>query len=191
MSQLTLYSQFNMRKPYLVSSDICDVAGHLAEDGVRFERRPVRYATALADLDNEQVEAAFAEEIIAVKQDLGCLRADCVTLKPSDFSSISIRDQFLSEHTHSEDEVRWFLSGSALFYIHVNARIHIVQCGSGDFIVIPKGTKHWFDMGPEPNYRCLRWYNSEAGLETLFTGSYVAESTPRWETVMGASAAAV
>lgn len=171
-----------MRKPYLVSSDFADVAGHLAEDGVRFEHKPVN--KELDGLDNVQTESLFAQEISAIKQQLGYACADCVTLRPSDFAVISIRDQFLSEHTHSDDEVRWFLSGRALFYIHVNARIHILQCGPGDFIVIPKGIKHWFDMGPEPEYRCVRWYNSEAGLETQFTGSYVAESTPRWETVM-------
>lgn len=172
-----------MRKPYLVSSDVSDVAGHLAEDGVRFSHRAIH--NSIDGLDNLAIEALFRDDIECVKSEMGYAKADCVTLRPADFAAISIRDQFLSEHTHSEDEVRWFLHGKALFYIHVNARIHILQCGPGDFIAIPKGVKHWFDMGPEPDYRCIRWYNTEAGLDTHFTGSYVAESTPRWETVMG------
>lgn len=198
MSQLTLYSQFNMRKPYLVSSNIEDVAGYLADDGVRFEHIPVKHGTAHSqelsqefsqelsqELSPAQLLALYESTVQAFKEQLALAHADVVSFSPRVENTISVRDKYLSEHTHTGAEARYFLSGKALYYIHANERIHIVQCGAGDFIMLPKGMKHWFDMGPKPEYCCIRWYNHEDDLITHFTGSYVAESTPRWETMIG------
>ncbi len=174
-----------MRKPYLISTDIEDVAGHLAADGIRFEQWQLR-SHENCQFDSEQdMLKRYEKEVAQVKDEFACSIADLVCIGGDDPHMVLLRDKFLSEHTHSEDEVRFFLRGTGLYYVHAKERIHIVQCGAGDFICIPKGVKHWFDMGPNPDYCCLRWYNSKEGLTNQFTGSYVAESTPRWESVIG------
>jgi len=185
LSQLTLYSQFNMRKPYLISSDIEDVAGHLAADGIEFEQWQLRHEKDCRFVTESDLLRVYQSEIEKVKADRGYRCFDLVCIGARESQMVSLRDKFLSEHTHTEDEVRFFLSGKALYYIHAKERIHIVQCGAGDFIRIPKGVKHWFDMGPRPEYCCLRWFDSDAGLDNQYTGTYVAESTPRWESVIG------
>lgn len=187
MSQLTLYSQFNMRKPYLVSSDIDDVAGYLAEDGVRFEQWLLRSQTEEEDkqASSDIILNRYHVEIEQLKNERGYPFTDVISVDQAEDFSFARRNRFLSEHVHTEDEVRLFLSGTVLFYLHINARIHILQCERGDFLTIPKGVKHWFDMGPEPEYSCIRWFTSEEGLKNKLTGSYVAESTPRWESILG------
>ena len=110
--------------------------------------------------------------------------ADVVSVSNTD-SFLSVRrNHSLSEHTHTEDEVRLFLSGTVLVYLHINERIQILQCERGDFLTIPKGVKHWLDMGPEPSYSCIRWFSSVEGLQHKLTKNYIAESTPRWETIL-------
>src|ERR1051325_289093 len=45
-----------------------------------------------------------------------------------------VRVKFLAEHTHSEDEVRYFVDGSGLFWFHqADAPVYRVKCEKGDF----------------------------------------------------------
>jgi len=178
-----------MRKPYLVSSDIDDVAGYLAEDGVRFEQWQLRTQSENADrlCRTDEILNRYHVEIEKLKSERGHQYADVISLKKTDNFTAARRNNFLSEHIHTEDEIRLFLSGTVLIYLHINARIHILQCERGDFLMIPKGVKHWLDMGPAPEYSCIRWFSSQEGLKNQLTGSYVAESTPRWETILGDS----
>jgi 1,2-dihydroxy-3-keto-5-methylthiopentene dioxygenase len=62
-----------------------------------------------------------------------------------------MRGKFLDEHTHAEDEVRFFAEGSGMFYLHIGGKVYMVLCEAGDFISVPAGTTHWFDMGPSPD----------------------------------------
>jgi 1,2-dihydroxy-3-keto-5-methylthiopentene dioxygenase len=183
VSQLALYSQFNLMKPYQVSDDFETLESQLAGDGIHFSRLPLFAVLPNANFSSDQVLSLYASQIEEIKQEYNYLHADIASVQPSDPFSMAIRGRYLSEHKHREDEVRLFLDGEVLVYIHVNERIHILQCGKGDFIIIPKGIKHWMDIGPNPKFTSIRWFNSKAGLVNEFTGSYVAESTPRWETV--------
>ena len=59
--------------------------------------------------------------------------------------------------------LRYFISGSGLFTIHKAQKVFSILCEAGDFINVPAHTKHWFDMGMEPEFKCLRFFNDEAG----------------------------
>jgi len=185
VSQLAQVSQFNLQKPYNVSNDFKTLACQLAEDGIRFEQwgTPSDLSSSSSSLNDADTLSLYESEIERIKKEYGKESTDLVSVKGGDAFSISIRDRYLSEHCHSDDEIRFFLEGSVLIYIHINERVHILQCGKGDFIVIPKGVKHWLDIGPKPEFTAIRWYNSIESLENLFTGSIVAESSPRWETI--------
>ena len=39
-----------------------------------------------------------------------------------------MRQKFLNEHTHADFEVRFFVDGSGLFYLHVGDRVYLVLC---------------------------------------------------------------
>jgi 1,2-dihydroxy-3-keto-5-methylthiopentene dioxygenase len=185
MSKLAFYTQFNLQKPYRVSDDILTCAETLAESGIRFEQwtnLAVLPGTVMSDAD---ILSMYSEQIARVKREMGYTAADIATMKPDDAFSISVRCKYLSEHIHEEDEARFFLSGTVLVYIHIHQKIHIIECSRGDFIVIPKGVKHWMDIGPKPEFSVIRWYNSRCALKNQFTESYFAEATPRWESIYG------
>jgi 1,2-dihydroxy-3-keto-5-methylthiopentene dioxygenase len=56
-------------------------------------------------------------------------------------------------------------------------------CTRGDLISVPAGMKHWFDMGPRPNFTAIRLFVNPDGWVARFTGSDIAERFPRHEPV--------
>jgi len=185
MSKLAFYTQFNLQKPYRVSDDVMSCAETLAEFGIRFEQWTNLSLLPGLSIPDEEILTLYNKQIDKVKRELGYPHVDIATIKPGDAFSISVRGRYLSEHTHDEDEVRFFLSGSALVYIHVNQKIHILECTRGDFIVIPSGIKHWIDIGPKPEFSVIRWFKTKNAFKNNFTEGYVAEATPRWEAIYG------
>ena len=178
MGRLLLYHESNMRR----QNDFVD---QLSAEGVRLEQWSLQVVDNVRWISSTDILSLYRLQIDQVKQQTGLNKVDLITVDGSQQSSISIRDKHLSEHTHVEDEVRLFLSGEALLFINVRSCIHCLHCLPGDFILIPKGVRHWLDMGPRPDYQCIRWYDDRAALANQLTGSYVAESTPRWEALLG------
>ncbi len=183
MSQLALYSQFNLQTPYKVSSDFESQSAKLAEGGIVFEQIPLMATLPKAQLGKDQLLKVYEQLVDDVKRQHNFLYADVARFERGNSLSITLRGKYLSEHTHTEHEARFLIEGRVLIYIHVNEQVHILECGPGDFILIPKAVKHWMDIGPDPAFTSIRWFNSPQGLENCFTGSFVAESTPRWETI--------
>lgn len=88
------------------------------------------------------------------------------------------RTKFLDEHRHGEYEVRFFVEGKGCFYLHLGDRIYAVVCEQGDLISVPAGTTHWFDMGLEPHFCAIRFFEEEDGWVGDFTGSDIARRMP-------------
>ena len=89
-----------------------------------------------------------------------------------------LRTKFLAEHTHGDDEVRFFVEGAAMFYLHAAARVHMVLCERNDLISVPAGMPHWFDMGPEPYFTVIRLFTTPEGWVARFTGDSIATRFP-------------
>ena len=106
---------------------------------------------------------------------------DVVSLYPDAPNAAESRKKFINEHTHGEDEVRFFVDGSGMFYIHANGKVFMMLCTKGDFINLPAGTTHWFDMGPKPHFKAIRVFNNPDGWVGKFTGSTISENFPKYE----------
>ena len=96
-------------------------------------------------------------------------------MNPTHPQKDEFRQKFLSEHTHSEDEVRFFVAGQGLFSLHIGENVYEVLCSQGDLISVPANTPHWFDMGPEPSFIAIRLFNNPEGWVANFTGSDIAD----------------
>ncbi len=79
---------------------------------------------------------------------------------------------------HAEDEVRFFVEGCGLFCLHIGNEVVQVLCETNDWISIPAGTPHWFDMGETPCFCTLRFFNNPNGWVAEFTGDTIAERYP-------------
>jgi 1,2-dihydroxy-3-keto-5-methylthiopentene dioxygenase len=156
------------------------IARAASEAQVRFERW-----SATADVADVTAQAAvleaYASDVARLKELCGFATADVISVRPSTPNHAELRSKFLSEHTHSEDEARFFVEGSGMFCVHHQERIYAFVCERGDLLNVPAGTRHWFDMGPTPHFTCIRMFTDPAGWVASFTGSDIAAQFPRYE----------
>jgi 1,2-dihydroxy-3-keto-5-methylthiopentene dioxygenase len=179
MSRLRIFADQDATAPLQETSGHRAIAEALAARGVRFERWQTRRLPD--DAAPDAVLAAYREEIERIKREGGYQAVDVISLKPDHPEREALRRKFLDEHTHSEDEVRFFVAGSGLFTLHLDDRVYEVLCEQGDLIGVPEATRHWFDMGPRPSFTAIRIFTNPAGWVASFTGTDVASRFPRYE----------
>ena len=180
MSSITVYNVNNPQQPLLESSDGAEISSVLAEIGVRFERWQADRAIS-ADTSAADILAAYQSEIDRLVAEQGYITVDTISLASDNPAKDELRQKFLSEHTHSEDEVRFFVRGEGMFYLHVTDKVYQVLCCKNDLISVPANTTHWFDMGPEPDFTAIRLFNNPEGWVANYTGNAIADSFPKFE----------
>lgn len=173
MSQLTVYNENDTENPLLETRDADAIARELETVSVLFERWPAEQALA-TDATPEQIGDAYAADIERLKAQFGYQTWDVIGLHPEHPQKDEMRAKFLDEHTHSEDEVRFFVDGAGLFTLHIGDKVYAVLCEKNDLISVPAGTRHWFDMGEAPHFKVIRLFNNQEGWVAEFTGEDIA-----------------
>lgn len=180
MSRLHVYDEREPARPLATHSDHDAIAHALDGIGVRFERWQANQPVA-PGASQEDVIAAYHDDIERLKRENGYQAVDVISLTADHPQKNALRQKFLSEHVHSEDEVRFFVAGQGQFTLHVDGRIYDVLCEAGDLIGVPDGTRHWFDMGPNPHFVAIRLFTNPEGWVAKFTGDDIAARFPRLE----------
>ncbi|TGN41973.1 1,2-dihydroxy-3-keto-5-methylthiopentene dioxygenase [Marinobacter confluentis] len=186
MTTLSIFDQTEPETPRVVTEDAGKIANLLADRGIRFERWPTKDLPA--DASQETILEAYADEIEALKAQCGFRTQDVISLNPDNPQKDAFRNKFIDEHVHSEDEIRFFVRGQGLFYLHLGDQVYAVMCQKNDLISVPHGTRHWFDMGPEPEFTCIRLFTNQEGWVADFTGEDIASRLPRYESLAQATA---
>ena len=179
MSRLTIYPDNNPAQVDLDTTDAVEIRDALNGIHVRFERWEASKRFA-RDAGDAAVMDAYHADIERIKAN-GYQTVDILRVNAATPDKPAVRARFLNEHTHSEDEVRFFVEGAGVFYLRVNAKVHMTLCERGDLISVPAGTRHWFDMGPEPEITAIRFFNNKEGWVANFTGSTIADECPKFE----------
>lgn len=177
MSKLEVFAETGLKLYVLTDGDA--IATALGEIGVTFKRWPTRKLAP--DADSDTILATYAPEIKRLQKKGGYRSIDAVSVVPDHPDRATMRTKFLSEHTHAEDEVRFFVRGEGLFTLHAADRVWNVLCCEGDLMSVPAGMTHWFDMGATPNFAAIRMFVNPDGWIAAFTGSDIAERFPRYE----------
>ena len=180
MSQLSIYSESDASKPLLQTGDISEIQRELGEAGIRIERWQASQQIA-DDADSDTIIAAYQVEIDRLVNERGYQTYDVVSMNADNPDKDAFRHKFLDEHTHSEDEVRFFVRGQGLFVIHAGDRVYSILCEKDDLISVPADTRHWFDMGPNPSFTAIRLFNNPQGWVASFTGNDIASRYPLLE----------
>jgi 1,2-dihydroxy-3-keto-5-methylthiopentene dioxygenase len=160
------------------TSDGSRIAQELNAVGVRFERWAAD-AELPKGSDQQTVLDAYKRSIERLVDECGYQTMDVIRLERGTPNTEPMRKKFLDEHQHSEDEVRFFVEGRGAFYLHLNGRVYQTICVKGDLISVPAGTKHWFDMGGDPEFTAIRLFNNQEGWVANFTGDAIASSFPK------------
>ncbi|MFE0646459.1 acireductone dioxygenase [Streptomyces sp. NPDC058877] len=164
------------------------IARALRERSVSFTRWPLR-ARVTPQTSSEELLGAYRVEVDELCADRGLRLVDVARLHPEEGAewqerAAEARSTFLDEHRHAEDEVRFFAQGTGCFYLHLDDRVYAVVCEAGDLLSVPAGTRHWFDMGPVPDFCAIRFFEKEDGWVGDFTREPVAEGFPRLDALL-------
>ena len=180
MSRLRIYAENEPGRVLTETVEPALITHLLNESGIRFEQWQAA-APVAPGASQDEVIAAYRSDIDRLMAEEGYQAVDVVSLNPDHPQKAEFRQKFLNEHTHAEDEVRFFVGGSGLFTLHLGERVFEVLCEQGDLIGVPDGTRHWFDMGPDPYFIAIRLFTNAAGWVAQFTGDDIAARFPRFQ----------
>lgn len=180
MTRLTIYPDTDPDTVLLDTRESDRIAKELSAIGVAFERWSASHALA-EDADQEVVLEAYEPEVTRIMEDGGYRSVDVVRVKPDNPNREELRQKFLAEHTHDDDEVRFFVDGAGAFYLRKEGRVFRVVCERNDLISVPAGTTHWFDTGPAPDFCAIRIFTTPEGWVGHFTGDDIATRFPKFE----------
>ena len=177
MSRLTVFDEDRPGEAVRRTEDAPRMAAELGRIGVRFERwdSPVVLAP---DAGAEAILEAYRPHLDRLMGESGAGSADVITLDESTPNRAALREKFLSEHVHTEDEVRFFVRGEGSFILHVAGRVYDAHCSAGDLISVPSGIAHWFDAGERPAVTALRVFTDRSGWVAHYTGDGISARFP-------------
>lgn len=177
MSRLTIYSDDAPDSPLLKTEEADVITRELNAIGVRFERWDSPVALSPDD-DADKILDSYRPYLNGLMGESGAGSADVIKLTPDHPQAAPLREKFINEHRHTEDEVRFFVHGSGNFILHLNERIYDAHCTAGDLISVPANVKHWFDAGERPFFTALRIFTDTSGWVPHFTGDDISTRFP-------------
>ncbi len=148
------------------------IKSFMNERGIIFEQWET--SIPLNDSDSQEtILKAYDHELGPYMKTHGYLSADVINVHKDTPNIEAIRAKFLSEHTHAEDEVRFFVDGEGEFFFHMpnTHEVFSLLCLTGDFISVPKGYTHWFDLAPKYHVKAIRVFQTPEGWVANYTNS--------------------
>ena len=179
MTRLVVYSAASPAQILLDTEDFDVITREVAAVGARFERWEAARPLAPGATQDEILDV-YSAAIDRLKRERGYASADVVRIRPDTPNWPALRQKFLAEHTHSEDEVRFFVEGSGAFYLHIGDKVLEVVGTAGDLLSVPQGTPHWFDGGPVGDFTCIRLFSEQSAWVAQYTGAPIADAFPRY-----------
>lgn len=153
----------------------------LQKRGIVYEKwEAAKFLTA--NSTDKEILTAYKADIDRISKKFGITSFDVCQVTENNPKKAEIRKKFNIEHTHSDEAVRFFVEGSGCFYVHFEERKEIVRflATKDHFLVLPKGIKHWFDMGPDPNFRAIRFFATDKSWCAHYTESGLEANFPKW-----------
>lgn len=191
MTFLTVWPETDPTSVLLATGDDERISASLADIGVEFSR------WSLVDLEPgasaQDLLSSYSAAVEEYSADKGFVMVDAVSLARQGTDEewaatvTAARTKFLSEHTHDDDEVRFFARGAGVFYLRIDGRVHAVLCTAGDLISVPQQTRHWFDMGSDPDFAAIRFFHEDDGWVGNFTEDPIASRFPDFDELASAA----
>jgi 1,2-dihydroxy-3-keto-5-methylthiopentene dioxygenase len=177
MSQLVIFDDLRPEHPVISTQNPETITRELAAIGVQFERWESPVAISPDDAP-EVILNAYKPYLDGLMGDTGAGSADVIKLMPDNPAAPALREKFLAEHIHTEDEIRFFVHGGGHFVLHINGRVYDAFCEAGDLISVPAHTRHWFDAGEKPLFTALRVFTDTSGWVPHYTGDAISQRFP-------------
>ncbi len=164
----------NIPDKNLVLHDSAEITNYLAGIGIDYERWDAREMRVSPDASEDEILAAYADEIEKLKVSGGYVTADVINIVPTTPNLDAMLGKFNREHWHDEDEVRFIVKGHGLFHIApTDSEIVSIEMEAGDLIRVPRGTRHWFNLCGDRTVRAIRLFQDVSGWTPQYTESGV------------------
>ncbi|MBL8573423.1 MAG: cupin domain-containing protein [Hyphomicrobiaceae bacterium] len=179
MTRLVEYMESAPGKVVWTATDHRSIEGRLMAAGMIFERWPL-HAEINSESEADQVLAVYKDEIDRLVRARGYQLVDVLKIRADMDNLDELKHKFAKEHTHVEDEVRFFVEGKGTFWLHLYDQVIKLECEAGDLLVVPHGTRHWFEIPDDParggpHYTAIRLFIDPHGWEAHYTGTATAE----------------
>jgi 1,2-dihydroxy-3-keto-5-methylthiopentene dioxygenase len=144
------------------------IENFLAARGIDYQRWTLEQSLPPYCTD-EEILAFYEPHWKPYAEKKGYQAVDVINILPDNPQLPQIREKFYREHTHTEDEVRFFVDGEGLFWFHVNEEVFALRCTAGDLLSVPAGYTHWFELSPSPRIKVIRLFTDALGWQAQYT----------------------
>ena len=165
--------------------DLSAVQNRLARLGITLRNWPApadRRAQEL--LDKQSLNDAEKEELLGfvqnrfeeLKREKGYQTRDMVVIHEDIPGLAEMLAKFDKIHTHSDDEVRYILSGQGYFgFVEPDGGQFLLEVSAGDYINVPANAEHWFEMRDSQRIKAVRYFIDTSGWTPVYTQRETAE----------------
>ncbi|GAA0344797.1 acireductone dioxygenase [Bacillus carboniphilus] len=153
-----------------------EVVAFLDQQGVIYEQWDInqlpeglREKYALSDEEKQQILDAFASEIADISERRGYQAQDVISLSDTTPNLDQLLQNFKQEHHHTDDEVRFIVSGHGVFIIQgADGRFFEVYLNPGDLISVPPNVRHYFTLQEDRKVVAVRIFVTPEGWVPIY-----------------------
>ncbi|QUG43618.1 cupin domain-containing protein [Psychrobacillus sp. INOP01] len=118
----------------------------------------------LSDEEKQEILQAFQVEIDDISTRRGYQAADIISLSDSNPNLDELLKNFERKHLHTDDEVRYIVSGHGVFIIQgKDERYFEVHLSPGDLISVPENITHYFTLSEDRKVVAVRIFVTTEG----------------------------
>jgi len=123
----------------------------------------------LSEGEKEEILSAFSEEIADISARRGYKAQDIISLSDNTPNLDVLLTNFKNEHHHSDDEVRFIVSGHGVFVIQgKDGEFFEVHLNPGDLISVPENTRHYFTLEEDRKVVAVRIFVTTEGWVPIY-----------------------
>lgn len=156
--------------------DQAEVSAFLESRGILYEQWDIaklpEHLQENYQLDDENKQAildTFRDEIRDVSERRGYKTADVISLSDTTPNLDELLVNFQKEHHHTDDEVRFIVSGHGIFAIDDAERGYFnIELNPGDLISVPVNTRHYFTLQEDRKVVAVRIFVTTEGWVPIY-----------------------
>ncbi|WHY68513.1 cupin domain-containing protein [Neobacillus sp. SuZ13] len=123
----------------------------------------------LSEGEKEEILSVFSEEIADISARRGYKAQDVISLSENTPNLDVLLTNFKNEHHHTDDEVRFIVSGHGVFVIQgKDGEFFEVHLNPGDLISVPENTRHYFTLEDDKKVVAVRIFVTTEGWVPIY-----------------------
>ena len=159
--------------------DFTPIRDRLADLGITLRQWPAPTSAraqallekpALSDEEKNELLQSVEPRFRELQEEAGYRTRDMIVIHEDIPNLAELLAKFEKVHFHSDDEVRYVLSGRGYFgFVEGDGSQFMLEVSEGDYINVPANTEHWFTMGDSARIKAVRYFIDTSGWTPHYT----------------------